>query len=202
MAVITIARKYASGGRKLGRLLAKRLNCDYVDKYLFQKVAENLHVSEGTLESYEKGRPYRISNYFARLFSKDYIERIVGHDKTVVEEGEYQDALRNLILGLAEKDNVVIVGRAAHFFLKGMQNCYHFLLVASMDWRREYARKTLGALSYKVERILEERDISHAWFLRTICGEHHDDPHSFHLTLNMDLVPFEQAVELSLMLAK
>ena len=65
-----------------------------------------------------------------------------------------------------------------------------------MDWRRKHAIKTRGVLSYKVERILEERDISHAWFLRTICGEHDDDPHSFHLTLNMDLIPPEKAVEL------
>lgn len=196
MAVITISRKYASGGRKIGKLLSRRLNYDYVDKYYFQMLAEKLHVSEGTLESFERGRHYWISNAFTKLFSKNYIERIVGYDKTVVEESEYQDALRNLFIGLAEKDNVVIVGRAAHFFLKGMQNCYHFLLVASMDWRRKYALKTLGALSYKVERILEERDISHAWFLRTICGEHHDDPHSFHLTLNMDLISTDKAAEL------
>jgi len=202
MAVLTISRKYASGGRKLGRLLAKRLNYDYIDKYLFQKVAENLQVSEGTLESYEKGGQYRIPNYFARLFSKDYIERIVGHDKTVVEEGEYQDALRKLVLGVAEQDNVVIIGRAAHFFLKDVQNCYHLCLVASEDWRRKYAIETLGVRPSKVGRILEERDRNHIWFLHTICGEGFDDSHLFHLTLNMDLVPFEQAVELSLMLAK
>lgn len=196
MAVITISRKYASGGRKLGKLVSRRLNYDYVDKYYFQMLAQKLHVSERTLESFERGRPYWISDAFTRFFSKHYIERIVGYDKTVVEESEYQDALRNLLLGLAEKDNVVIVGRAAHFFLKGIQNCYHFLLVASMDWRGKYARKTLGALSYKVERIMEERDISHAWFLRTVCGEHHDDPQSFHLTLNMDLISTEKAAEL------
>ncbi len=202
MAVITITRRYASGGRKLGKLLAKRLNYDYVDKYLFQKVAENLQVSEGTLESYEKGRQYRISNYFARLFSKDYIERIVGHDKTVVEEGDYQDALRNLVLEVAEQDNVVIIGRAANFFLKDVQNCYHLCLVASEDWRKNYAVKTLGVRPSEVGRILEERDRNHIWFLQTICGEGFDDSLLFHLTLNMDRVPFEKAVELSVMLAK
>ncbi|MEE9611275.1 MAG: cytidylate kinase-like family protein [Desulfatiglandales bacterium] len=196
MAVITISRKYASGGRKLGKLLARRLNYDYVDKSYFQMIAEKLHVSEETLESFERGRQYRISDIFAKFFSKHYIERIVGYDKTLVEEREYRDSLRDVVLGVAEQDNVVIVGRAAHFFLKDIQNCYHYHLVASMDWRRKYASKTLGVLSSRVEQILEERDISHAWFLRTICGEHHDDPHSFHLTLNMDFIPPEKAAEL------
>jgi hypothetical protein len=41
MAVITISRDFASGGRKLGRMIAKRLDYQYVDKYLFQKIAED-----------------------------------------------------------------------------------------------------------------------------------------------------------------
>ena len=56
MAVITISRDFASGGRKLGRLLAKSLDYQYVDKSLFQKIAEDLNVSEKTLESFEKSR--------------------------------------------------------------------------------------------------------------------------------------------------
>jgi cytidylate kinase len=196
MAVVTISRKYASGGRKLGKLLATRLNYDYVDKYYFQVLAEKLHVSEGTLESFERGKRYRISDLFTKVFSKTYIERIVGYDKTVVEEREYQEALSNLLLGLAENDKVVIVGRGANFFLGDLQNCYHFHLVASMEWRRNYARQVLGVLPSRVEQIIEERDISHAWFLRTMCGGQYDDPLSFHLTLNMDFIPPEKATDL------
>ena len=70
MAVIVVSRSFASGGRELGRLLARRLGYHYVDKSLFQKVAQDLHVSEGTLESFEQSREYRISNLFANLFSK------------------------------------------------------------------------------------------------------------------------------------
>ena len=202
MAVIAIAREYASGGRKLGRHLANILNHEYVDKYLFQKVAENLHVSEGTLESFEKGGQYRIANIFSTLFSKHYINRIVGFDKRVVEERDYQDALRNLVQGVAEQGDVVVVGRAAYFFLQGMQNCYHIRLVASRDWRRKYALERLGVKPARVDGILEERDRNHTWFLSMICGEGFDDPLLFHLTLNMGLMPFEQAVELSLMLVK
>ena len=91
MAVITISRDLASGGRKLGRLLSKKLKYEFVQKSLFQKIAEDLDVSERTLESFEKSREYRISNIFSSVFSKNYIQRIVGHDRTVVEEQEYQN---------------------------------------------------------------------------------------------------------------
>ncbi len=201
MPVITISRDFASGGRQLGRLLAKRLDYQYVDKSLFQKIAEDLNVSEKTLESFEKSREYRISNVFSRLFSKNYIERIVGHDKSVVEEQEYQSSLKNLILGVAQEDNVVIIGRAAYFFLKDMENCYHIRLFATMDWRKKYAVENRGTPRGRVQEIIEKRDINELWFRRFMCGESFDDQSLFHLNLNMGLVSFEKAVDVIMALA-
>ncbi len=201
MAIITISRDYASGGRKLGRLLAKRLGYHYVDKSLFQKIAEDLNVSERTLESFEKSREYRISNTFSKLFSQSYIQRIVGHDKSVVEEKEYQTSLKNLILKTAEDDDVVIIGRAAYFFLKDMKNCYHFHLVAPMDWRKKYAVEELKLPADRVQETLEKSDINHLWFHRLICGNRFDDPFLFHLTLNMSFIPIQKAVEVIMSVA-
>ncbi|OEU63418.1 MAG: hypothetical protein BBJ57_06660 [Desulfobacterales bacterium PC51MH44] len=196
MAVITISRSLGSGGRRLGRLLAKRLAYQYVEKSLFQKIAEDLNVSERTLESFEKSREYRISNIFSKLFSKDYIQRIVGYDKSIVEEQEYQTSLKNLILGVAQEDNVVIVGRAAYFFLKDMENCYHVRLIASMDSRKKYAVEKLAMPQNRVQDILEKSDTNQIWFRRLICGEDFDNPYLFHMTLNMNLIPPKKAVEL------
>ena len=195
MAIITISRDYASGGRKVGRILARRLGYQYVDKSLFQKIAEDLNVSERTLESYEKSREYRISDIFSKLFNKSYIQRIVGHDKTVVEEKEYQKSLKNLILKTAEEDNVVILGRAAYFFLRDMKNCYHFHLIAPMDWRKKYAVKELKIPANRAKGILEKSDINHLWFHRLICGNRFNDPFLFHMTLNLGLISIEKAIE-------
>ena len=196
MAVITINRDFASGGRRLGQLLAKRIDYQYIDKSLFQKIAEDLNVSERTLESFEKSREYRISNIFSKLFGKNYIQRIVGHDRSVVEEQEYQNSLKNLILGVAQEDNVVIIGRAAYFFLKDMENCYHVRLFAPMDWRKKYAVEILGTPRNKAQAIIEKRDVTELWFNRTICGELFNDHSLFHLTLNMTSIPFEKAIEI------
>jgi len=195
MAIITISRNLASGGRKLGRLLAERIGYQYVDKSLFQKVAEDLNVSERSLESFEKSRESRISNIFSKLFSKGYIQRIVGYDKSVVEEREYQASLNNLILEVAQEDNVVIIGRAAYCILKDMENCYRFRLVASMAWRKKYAVKELGIPAGRVQNILEKSDKNQLWFRRSICGEGFDDPCLFDLTLKMNSIPIEKAVK-------
>jgi cytidylate kinase len=194
MAVIVVSRSFASGGRELGRLLARRLGYHYVDKSLFQKIAQDLHVSEGTLESFEQSRQYRISNLFANLFSKSYIQRIVGYDKTVVEESEYQDRLQSLILGVAKEDGAVIIGRAAHYFLRDMKNCYRFRLIAPMEYRKKYVVEKLGVTPSQAQRVLERKDRNQAWFDRSVCGEEHDSPLLFHLTVNMGEVSLDKAV--------
>ena len=201
MAVITITREMATGGRKLGRLLAKRLDYHYVDKSLFQKIAEDLNVSERTLESFEKSREYHISNTFAKAFSTSYIARIVGYDKSVVEEEEYQKSLGNLILGTAREDNVVIIGRAAYFFLKDMKNCFHIQLVATMDWKKKYALENYKISPDHVRKFIEKRDRNLQWFRRSICGAGFDDSLLFHLTLNMSRIPIEKSVELIMSVA-
>ena len=194
MAVIVVSRSFASGGRELGRLLARRLDYHYVDKSLFQKIAQDLHVSEGTLESFEQSREYRISNLFANLFSKKYIQRIVGYDKTVVEESEYQDRLQSLIVGVAKEDGAVIIGRAAHYFLRDMNNCYRFRLIAPMEYRKKYVVEKLGVTPSQAQRVLERKDRNQAWFHRSVCGEDYDSPLLFHLTVNMGEVSLEKAV--------
>lgn len=201
MAVITITKEMATGGRKLGRLLAKRLDYQYVDKSLFQKIAEDLNVSERTLESFEKSRGYHISNTFAKAFSTSYIERIVGYDKSVVEEEGYQKSLRSLILETALEDNVVIIGRAAYFFLKDMKNCFHIRLVAPMDWKIKYALENYKISPDHVQEFIEKRDRNLQWFRRSICGTGFDDSILFHLTLNMGRIPIEKSVELIMSVA-
>ena len=136
------------------------------------------------------------------MFSKGYIERIVGHDKSVVEEQEYQVSLKNLILGVAQVDNVVIIGRAAYYFLKDMENCYHIHLFATMDWREKYAVEIRGTPRDRVKEIIERRDINELWFRRLICGERFDDYSLFHLTLNMTSISFEKAIELVMSIAQ
>jgi cytidylate kinase len=201
MAVFTITREMATGGRKLGRLLAMKLNYQYVDKSLFQKIAEDLDVSERTLESFEKSREYQISNTFAKVFSPSYIERIVGYDRSVVEEEEYQKSLGNLILETAREDNVVIIGRAAYFFLKDMKNCYHIRLVAPIEWRKKYASENYKIRPDRVQGFIEKRDRNLHRFRRSICGAGFDDPLWFHMILNTSKISSEKAVELIMSVA-
>lgn len=178
MAVITISREMATGGRELGRLLARRLDYRYIDKSLFQDIAKDLNVSKGTLVSFEERRRYE------------------GYDKSAVGEEEYKKSLESLLLETAREDNVVIIGRAAYFFLNDMKNCCHIRLVAPMDWKKNYAMENYKISPDRVQEFVKKGDETRKWFRRSICGMRFDDAHWFHLTLNMSRISIERAVEL------
>jgi cytidylate kinase len=183
MAIITITREMATGGRNLGRLLARRLDYQYVDKSLFQKIAEDLNVPRKTLVSFEKKKRYE------------------GYDKSEVCEKEYKKILESHILRTAREDNVVIIGRAAYVFLKDMKNCYHIRLVAPMDWKKKYALENYKISPDNVQKFIEKGDRYRRWYRRSICGMVFDDSLWFHLTLNMSRTPIEKAAELIMSVA-
>jgi len=198
MAVITIRHAFATGGRELGRHIADRIGYRFVDKYLLQKIAKDLSVSGGALESFEKSRHFYITNLFLRLISKNYIDRIVGHDRSVLCEIEYQNALKKLITEVAAKDNVVILGRAACYFLQDLPDCFRIRICAPMAWRERYAVEKLKIPADKVKKIIAERDTSQRWFFKTIGGEDYNERYLYHVTLNMDLDSFERAAQIVL----
>ena len=178
MAVITISRGIATGGRELGRLLAMRLDYRYIDKSLFQEIAEDLNVPKGRLVSFEERRRYE------------------GYDQSAVAEEEYKKSLGSILLGAAREDNVVIIGRAAYFFLNNIKNCYHIRLVAPMDWKKNYALENYKISPDRVPKFIEKGDDTRKWFRRSICGMGFDDSHWFHLTLNMGRISVEKAADL------
>ncbi len=198
MTVITIRHEFATGGRELGQMVADRLGYQYVDKNLFQKIADNLSVSDNSLKSFEKTRHFYITNLFLGLVSKNYIKRIAGHDRSVVCDVEYQNSLKSLITKFAAKDNVVILGRAACYFLKNTDHCYRFRVFAPMEWRERYAVEKLKIPANKVKKGMAEKDESQRWLFKMIYGNDYKDRYLYHVSLNMGLDSFEQAAQILL----
>ena len=81
-------------------------------------------------------------------------------------EIEYQNALKKLIAEVAAKDNVVMLGRAACYFLQDLQDCFCIRICAQMEWRERYAVDKLKIPADKVKKVIAERDTSQRCFLK------------------------------------
>ena len=73
MAIITISRQFGSGGRTLGRMIAKRLDYLYLDETIIEKIAEKARVSKASVKSMERTAGGKLSKFFSIMLNQDYI---------------------------------------------------------------------------------------------------------------------------------
>ena len=107
--IITISREFGSGGRFIGKEVAKQLGIAYYDKNMINEIAEKSGLSPEYIQENAELSPRK--GLFAYAFS--------GRDITgkSVEDMVYE-AQRKVILDLAEKEPCVIIGRNADYILK------------------------------------------------------------------------------------
>lgn len=100
------------------------------------------------------------------------------------------------ILGLAEVGHCIIIGRAANVILQKSPAAFHVRVVSALDKRtqRVQADKSLDAQAAR-EFILHE-DSARARYVKTYFNADIADPLAYHLVLNTDLFPVDEAAEI------
>ena len=115
MRIITISREFGSGGREMGRHLAKALDYDYYDREIITALSNETSLNE---EFIEKTLDTGIFPTFTLTFGKTFTTmgnttvKGIGATKLLVRETQ-------IIKEIAKKNrNCVIVGRNADILLK------------------------------------------------------------------------------------
>lgn len=144
--VITITREFGSGGRTIGRELARRLGYDFYDYELVRKLAEE----SGLAESYiaEHGEDATVSSSFAFAWSN------WGNQAS----DDLYVAQRNLIRDLAEKGNCVIVGRCADYILQDRTDTFHAYIHADLAYRMNRVVTLYGESDQAIEKRVQTKD--------------------------------------------
>lgn len=147
--IITISREFGSGGRTIGKLLAKQLGYDYFDKEIIEQVAERTGYSPELLE--EQGEYAPSKNNFAYSF--------LGRDKNGLSVNDYIWAQqRTLILEYAKKGKCVIVGRCADYILKNREDVLNVFIHADKNKRADRIVEVYGETDINPVKRVEEKD--------------------------------------------
>lgn len=126
--IITISREFGSGGRFIGEEAAKKLGISYYDKNIISHIAEESGLSPEYIQESAELSPKK--GLFAYA--------LAGRDITgkSVEDMVYE-AQRKVILGLAEKEPCVIIGRNADFILKDRDDVLNIFIHGNMPEKTE-----------------------------------------------------------------
>jgi uncharacterized membrane protein YczE/cytidylate kinase len=125
--VITISREYGSGGREIGKLLAKELDIPFYDLDIIRTVAEKSGYSEAYVTKHEQ----KITNPALMNLYSWYTASASEEDLPKIEQ-LYQ-AQKKVIWDIAAKESCVIVGRLANFILKDSRCAFHVFISADIE---------------------------------------------------------------------
>lgn len=105
--VITIARNYGSGGKEIGKALAKTLGIKYYGREIFE-------ISQGDGKTFYSGADESM------------------HESSLDEADELFKQQAKTIREIAERESCVIVGRCADYVLRDMENVIRVYLYAPL----------------------------------------------------------------------
>lgn len=191
--IITISREFGSGGRSIGKAVAKRLGMNYYDREIIEKIAEETGLSKEFIE--ENGEYARGKN----LFSYALLGRTQG-GKSV--EDYIWEMQRNCILQLVEKGNCVIVGRCSDYILAGRDDCLNVFIHAEESFKKDRIVKLYGEGKEKPEKRLKDKDKK-----RSVNYQYYTDrkwgyASNYHITLDSSEFGLERCADIICNLVK
>ncbi|ORX49644.1 hypothetical protein BCR36DRAFT_583714 [Piromyces finnis] len=163
--VITISREYGSGGREIGKEIAKQLGIDYYDLDVIRKVAQEMDITETTVLENDQS----IKNV-ADSYILNWCAQTTTEEQLPIVERIYYSQTR-IIKDIASKKSCVIIGRLANHILKDTCKCFNVFIGAEMDSKIKQIVKREGLSEkearLKIERVETERENHCKYFTHT-----------------------------------
>ncbi|RKZ20086.1 hypothetical protein DRQ50_00445 [bacterium] len=172
--VITVSRLAGSGGRRLARQLAERLDLELHDQSLVDRIARDSDLERAVVAQLDEKTVSRVHLWIQGALQ----QRIFLTD-------DYHTALVRVVTSLAARGGVVFLGRGANLIL-GERADLRVRVVASDRNRQERvrARRDLGRAEARV--LLDQVDAQREDFVRRVFQTEPCQPRNFDLVLNAD----------------
>ena len=176
---ITISREFGCEAfpmaERLQELLEQKTGEKWVvmDKQLLEEVARNHNLSKELLKGL--GEKLRFLEEMMATFTPRW--------KT---EKDYYRLLCRHIVSLADKGNVIIVGRGSAFITQSMRNCHHFRMFASPEFKARSIARRLGISLEEAGDLVVKRQQQRDKFIRDFLDRDARDLSVYHLVFNND----------------
>ena len=196
--VITISRAFGSGGRTIGKEVAKRLNIPYYDKELVDKVAEESGFHADFIE--EAGEYAPVTNSFLFNIAVSSNPMAMMHSMSMADQ--LFVCQTNVIRKLADEGPCVIIGRCADYILKDREDCLHVFIHADMQHRAERIVEKYGQTKQSPQKRLTDKDNKRRVYYRHYTNRNWGEAQNYHLSLNSGLIGVDKCADIIVDVAK
>ncbi len=147
--VITVGRRYGSGGHEIGQKLAERLGIPFYDRELVELAAEKSGIDEGILAIYNE-----------RKGNSSLLKTKSGTGNRPLGDLLFQTQSQ-IIQELADRGSCVIIGRCGDYVLRDREDVFSVFVTAPMASRvqriMERNRMSLEDAQAAVEKVDSQR---------------------------------------------
>ena len=190
--VITISRDFGSLGRPIAKEVAERLGYNFYDPQLIELAAKRLNKDVVDLEAYDDQTVIHTNlkgqQYVGMAFPFGMGDRHKAMELFAVQE--------DLIKEIAEKENAIIVGRAADYILtmEEKEELLRIHITGSYEHRLHNAVEELSPAAARDS--IKTIDKARASFYETITNEKFDSPMYRDVIINTDDFTKEYVVDM------
>ena len=221
MGVITISRQYGSGAADIIEQVAAELHYDVVDKQLISEVARATGIPEervsevdeqdetglrGILERWFEAAAatgaYRASGFGDAVIPPGELIDEVGETTHVLDREVYHGVVRQAIMKLAERGDVIIVGRGGMMVLQDVPGVLRLRITASEQSRTERIGALEGLGAREALQLVRDSDRRRSAFISRNYHVDWDDAALYHLVINTEIVPASTATQVIAAAAK
>jgi cytidylate kinase len=198
MPVVTIRGSLGTGAPEIGRLVAKILRIEYIDREIIREVSVRLNLQEQDILAKEvlpSSLRGRIADFIAQGYSEgdSFQGAYLPFWKMPLDDTSYLETLKSFISEVALEHSVVIHGRGSQFILKYHPRALHVSVVAPFEFRLKRVMETLGLNEIKAKQEMMRFDNSTREFMKRFFGAEVEDPTNYDVVVNAAHFGFENA---------
>ena len=181
--VITVAREYGSGGKSIGKMLAKELGIPYYDRELLRMASEESGISERLFADADENFKRTLLFKAARGAYKG--EVIPPDSEDFVSNDNLFNFQAKVIKDLAAKENCIIIGRCGDYILREMPHVLRLFVHAPLPVCIENARAFQPNMDDdELRRYIQKVNKRRANYYNYFTGRNWRDAGNYDLCIN------------------
>lgn len=194
--IITISRSYGSGGKIIGKKLAKELKIPYYDSEIMKMASEESGINEALFaKSDEKVDGF---SFLRNLPKKGAFEGglISPSSPDFVSKENLFNYQAHVLRNLAGKESFIVIGRAADYILDGYPNLVRVHICAEPDDCVNTVCEMFSVNKKEAKKRIKTIDKERADFYKYYTGKKWDDPQNYDLIFNTSKTGWDNCAKL------
>ena len=185
--IITISRQFGSGGRTIGKQVARELGIPCYDSEIIEKLSEESGFGKEYIA--ERGEAADSASWFSAAFArKAYEGRTYDEELWLLQS--------RILKELAEKESCVIVGRCADVVLRDTADCLNAFVFAEESLRAKRIVEQYGERTETPIKRLRDKDKRRAAYYQFYTDQKWGVMENYHISLDSGVLGIDACVRI------